>query len=240
MNLGQLQTRLGTLLKVKTKRYPLAIRTENINQAIRDLDDQFESWFSETTASWTTTAGEDGGTTTYPSEYDIDTVFAAPNLEFVSPIDVYYYSSDGAEVTLDQLSLEELILKYGSDIPDVVYPDGESGPLDTGAPAAFAIWDQKIKIRPAPDGSYTLYWKYRGKKRDLESSGDSNEWTTKEPYAVLYGAAVYGCIEILEESRAQIFLKMAESKISNISIRQSKRMNARRPVSEEPGATTGV
>lgn len=228
MNLGQLQTRLGTLLKVKTKRYPLATRTENINQAIRDLDDQFESWFSEAATSWDT----DSST----RDYSIDIVFAAPDPEFVSPVDAYYFASDGGEVRLEQLTIEELVDRYGSDEPGVV----SQVVLEPGPPLAFAIYNQKIYLRPVPDGVYTLYWKYMGKRRPLEDAGDSNDWTNKEEYAVLYGAAVYGCIEILEESRSSVFLKMAESKIANISIRQSKRMNARRPVSEEPGATTGV
>jgi hypothetical protein len=231
MNLGELQTRLGTLLKVKTKRYPLDIRTEHINQAIRDLDDEFESWFSEDVIQWYT---EDG-----TGEYSIDSKFSSSVLEFVAPLDVYYFDSDGNEQKLDQFTIEEIVNRYGSDTPGVIWPEGYD-PWETGAPKAFAIYDQKIYVRPVPDRAYRLYWKFRGKKRPLVNPGDTNEWTEKEPYAVLYTAAVYGCIEVLEESRAKTFVSMAEKKISNISIRESSRMSARRPVSEEPGANTGV
>jgi len=219
MNHGELQTRLGTLLKVKTKRYPLETRTEHLNQAIRDLDDEFESWFSEDSASWATTAST--------GEYDIDTEFASPELEFVAPIDVYYLDDDGNEVHLDQLTIEQMTIKY---------PDGS----DDGAPQHFAIYEQQIYVRPTPDSAYTLYWKFLGKKRALSASSDTNDWTEKEPYAVLYTAAIYGCIHLLEEQRAQTFATLAQKKISSISIRQSRRMSARRPVSEEPGATLGV
>lgn len=219
MNHGELQTRLGTLLKVKTKRYPLEIRTEHLNQAISDLDDEFESWFSEDSTSWPTVAST--------GEYDIATQFASPALKFVAPVDVYYLDGDGNEVHLDQLTIEEMTIKY---------PHGS----DEGEPQHFAIYEQKIHVRPTPDAAYTLYWKFMGKKRPLSDAGDSNEWTEKEPYAVLYTAAIYGCIHILEENRAASFVKMADKKISSISIRQSRRMSARRPVSQEPGATLGV
>ena len=219
MNLGQLQTKLGNILKVKTKRYPLEDRTEHINQAIRDLDDEFESWFAEETTSWATVDST--------GEYDIDTVFAAPKLEFVAPIDAYYLSSDDVEVPLAQLTIEEITLKYPED-------------TDDGTPTAFAIFDQKVYVRPVPDDAYTIYWKYSGKKRKLSAAGDSNEWTEKEDYAVLYGAAIYGCVHILEENRMGMFAGLVKKKMENISIRQSRRMSAARPVSEEPGANTGV
>ena len=223
MNLGQLQTKLGSLLKVKTKRYPLEERTDNINQAIRDLDDEFGSWFSEETGDFKPEIGSDENAGA--GEYDIATVFA---LEFVSPVDVYYLSSsDGSKVFLDQLTIEELTMKYPDD-------------TDYGSPVAFAIYEEEIYLRPVPDAQYTLYWKYIAKRRKLEEPGDSNRWTTQEPYAVLYGAAVYGCVYLLEESRMGLFAGMAKKKVDNISIRQSNRMSASRPVSEEPGATQGV
>lgn len=219
MNLGQIQTKLGTLLKVKTKRYPLAERTDNINQAIRDLDDEFESWFSEYSTNWIVRASK--------GEYLLEFGFGEGIPEFSSPIDVYYLSSGGAEVPLAQLTIEEIVFKYPKE-------------TDEGAPLAFAIWEEKVYIRPVPDGFYTLYWKYLGKKRPLSEPGDSNSWTAQEPYAVLYTAAVYGCVHILEENRMGVFAALAKKKIDNISIRQSRRMSAARPVSEEPGATQGV
>lgn len=219
MNHGELQTKLGTLLKVKEKRYPLETRTEHLNQAIRDLDDEFESWFAEETTSWATVAST--------GEYDTDTYFAAPYLEFVSPRDAYYLTDEGVEVPLEQLSLEEIMYRYPAD-------------TDDGEPKAFAIWDQSIVLRPTPDSVYTIYWKYMGKKRDMEETGDSNDWTNKEPYAVLYTAAVYACVHLLEETRAKLFMAFAEKKIANISIRQSATMDGRRPVSEEPGYETGT
>ncbi|RKZ02983.1 hypothetical protein DRQ25_18145, partial [Candidatus Fermentibacteria bacterium] len=143
------------------------------------------------------------------------------------PIDAYYLSSDDVEVPLDQLTIEELTLKYPED-------------TDGGEPKAFAIFNQEIYLRPAPDDAYTIYWKYYGKKAALEKTGDSNEWTDKEAYAVLYTAAVYACVHLLEENRMGTFAALAKKKIDNIAIRQSQRMSAARPVAEEPGANTGV
>lgn len=214
MTLSEASARLLKLLKVRSKRYESDVRTEHINQAIRDLDDEFDCSYSEESTSWATTASTD--------EYDIDAYFASPAYEFASPLDVYYISSGGDEVQVAQLSYEKLRRAY---------PAGS----DSGAPLYFAIFEGEIHLRPTPDAAYTLYWDYTGRRRQLAEPTDSNEWTEKEPWAVIYGAARYGCIWILEEQRMGTFEAAFQRSISNVSIRQTGRMNARRPVSQEPG-----
>jgi hypothetical protein len=214
MNLSTVSSRLLRLLKVRSKRYEEEVRTEHINQAIRDLDDEFDSSYSQETTDWDTAAST--------GSYDIATMFASPAYEFAAPIDVYYISDDGEEVSVNQLAYEKLRRAY---------PEGSDG----GAPLYFAIFERKIHLRPVPDAVYTLYWDYTGRRRALADPTDSNEWTENEPWAVIYGAARYGVIWILEEERLRTMEAAFQRSISNVSIRETRHLNARRPVSQEPG-----
>jgi len=214
MTLSELQDRLGKLLRVGLKRYPLGLRTEDINHAIHTLQEEFDSQLAEDIQTWQTVASQ--------GEYAIDTVFTDPSPLFSYPIHVYYTNSEGSEISVDQKTYEELSREYSSD-------------TDPGEPQDFAIFQREIMLRPVPDDAYTLYWAFQGYARDLSAAGDANLWTEKYPTLVLYRAAEYGTVNTLEDERVPFFQGLTERELLRVVANDGMRDTARRPESEEPG-----
>lgn len=214
MNHSQLKTRLGELLRVNSKRYPANWRTEHLNLALSSLSKDFDSQLDEDIQSWATVASQ--------GEYAIDTYFAAPQPIFSHPLHVYYVNSDGDQVSIDQRTPEEVALEY---------PEG----TDAGPPEVFCIFNREIRLRPKPDGVYTLNWWIQGYMRPLSGESDTNSWTEKEPFLVLYRAAEHGCIWLLEYDRVAGFEARTEKELMRLIANDSMRDSARRPESKEPG-----
>lgn len=214
MNLEELQDALGNLMRVGTKRYPTGQRTRHLNHAIRTLQQEFDSQWNEDIQTWSTVADQ--------GEYPIDTYFADPIPIFSHPIHVYYINSDDEEVVISQLTYEEL---------SKMFPEGTDG----SDPTHFAIFQREVRLRPVPDSAITIYWAFQGYTRELSVAGDTNLWTQNAETLVLYRAAEYASVYLLEDERIQLFQGLAERELLRLSVNDGMRETARRPVSQEPG-----
>lgn len=214
MNHGDLKDRLGEMLKVNTKRYPPSWRTYHLNLALRSLSEEFDSQLDEDIQTWDTVADQ--------GEYNIDTVFDAPDPIFSHPLDVYYSDSDGSVVSLEQRTYEQLLREY---------PAGSDG----GKPLVFCIFQRQIWLRPTPDAVYSLVWSIQGYMRDLSADSDQNSWTDKYPFLLLYRALEHSCVFLLEYNRVPGYQALAEKELVRVIANNSMRESARRPISQEPG-----
>jgi hypothetical protein len=222
MTLTELQDELGELLRVKTKRYPLDQRTKHINMAIRALSQEFDSQFDEDYATFPTVAST--------GEYSLDTLFSSPYLTFDRPLRLWRASTESDEegdYVLTQISLGDLLDKYPTT-------------SDEGTPTDFAIFQRQLYLRPIPSGVLTIYCLYLGKQLTLANPQDNNAWTTKAEMAVIYRAAEYACIYLLEDERIQLFRELWQSEVSRLSTEHNARLSASRPTSIEPGTFTLV
>jgi len=214
MNFGELQTALGRLLRHGTKRYPLDERKMHLNHAIRTLQEEFDSQWNQDLQNWDTVADQ--------GEYPIDTYFADPIPIFSHPYHVYYLNSDDEEVVVNQLTYEEL---------SRAYPEGTDG----GDPTDFAIYAREVRLRPVPDSVVTLYWAFQNYTRELTDDSDTNLWTQNAETLVLYRAAEYACVHLLEDERVPFFQGLSEREVLRLSVNDGMRDTARRPESQEPG-----
>lgn len=214
MNHGELKTALGKLLRAGTKRYPPGDRTRHLNQAIRSLQEEFDSQYDEDIQTFDTVIDQ--------GEYPLDTYFVDPSPIFSHPIHVYYTNSDGDEVVVNQSTYEELSHEF---------PEGSDG----GDPTNFAIFQREIRLRPVPDSVITLYWAFQGYTRELVADGDSNAWTENFELLVLYRAAEYGAIFLVEHELVPVFKGYVQDELFRVIPNDGMRETARRPVSQEPG-----
>lgn len=191
MNFQQATDALVALLDVSDKRYPLLTAQLHVNQACLSLSQDNDLWFDR---------------------YIIDRDYNLPVSEPSGPEDV-------GSLSVASLSIPGLFVGY---IKNLYWKVGEIfKPLDaweyrelllthqdeSGEPQNFALQNRRILIRPVPEVASTVRAEIKGNCAIIGGS-DTNGWLTNAPFAVLYKAAVYAAIYMMEDKRVSVFSSM--------------------------------
>jgi len=145
---GTMKTRIANELK----RGDIASTSTVISDAILSAVDHYEKepfWFNEATTTVTTSSG----TSTY----------ALPT-DFVSEESLILTVTSTRTYQLDKTSYKQI-----EKIDQSTYQ---------GYPVEYAIFDEKWRFYPTPNGTYTVTISYIQRLTTLSADGDSNAWTT--------------------------------------------------------------
>ena len=215
MNNGETKDALLEMFEVDVERYSDAAQQRHVNQAIREIQQEFDNPYSEATDELDTVASQ----AAYSPTDDLGG--GSPALTFSRCGGMYYLGTDGTE---------KEVVHRGWEVCRADYPLG----TDEGAPECYALRGSNIVLFPTPDAVYTLYVDYWGYLAKLSADNDTNYWTANEEMLVQYKAAIHGCAHVFEENRIPMFQTLADEILDRVLIEFSQlEQSGRSIVSEE-------
>jgi len=113
-------------------------------------------------------------------------------------------------VPTDMLELRNIVYDSSNNSYALAYMSPESlsreyGTYTSGAPRAYSIIGEDLKIAPTPDGSYTLGINYYQALTPLSSSVSTNNILDNFPELYLFGACAEGAIYLNDNEQLQRF-----------------------------------
>ena len=110
----------------------------------------------------------------------------------------------------DMLELRNIVYDSSSNSYALAYMSPESlsreyGTYTNGAPRAYSIIGEDLKIAPTPDGSYTLGINYYQALTPLSSSVSTNNILSNFPELYLFGACAEGAVYLNDNEQLQRF-----------------------------------
>lgn len=202
MDLGTAMETLKELLDVSDERLSPTVQLLKFNEAIRSLENLYETPFTEG-------AGAAALTEAHAGVMDLMTMFSSSgegtydDLLVTSIQTAHYVNDAGSAVFLVGTTYDELDANY----PRAVYE------LSPGLPLAFAQRGVKLHLRPWPNaaiGPVMIHFAYLGHTKPLVVDADTHPWLEYAPYVLLYEAAALASIHLIEEERAQVFRSLRD------------------------------
>ena len=191
MNMGEIETMMGSLLEVDENRYPLEIRNLHINQAIRDLAMENDFPFDQRKLRINAIPPYLEG-----DEFHLQNMSNTVVWIRVTSI----FSDDG--VVLEPVKIENL---------------GET--LDV--PTKFAQWAMRLFTNGPLEALGPVRFVGKCMPQYLAYQVNStlrNDWTVYVPYLVTHAACINASIWLVEEERVPLFSALTEKSLIKASV----------------------
>lgn len=221
MNVGNAVERLIALLDVSEKRYPATVAELHVNQACAKLSKDTDMWFDRYVADYIYTVPS----TTPTNPNLLGAVQLESLLNFSLGLDVgfiisaYWKLDDGTFKPLDSWNYKELLLTHGE---------------DPGEPCNIGVMNTAAILRPVPESDSTARFEIKGKCRAIGDK-ETNGWLTHATYAVIYRAAMYACVYMMEDNRLPAFTTMFRDEMETAALHSSMMVTNEPRAGQEPG-----
>jgi hypothetical protein len=218
MSLQDNINRLIALLDVSEKRYPSAVASLHVNQACAALSEDNDLWFDRFIYDYNYVYSETTGS-------NPNTVGVVPfsgivvNNLAVGFIRNIFWLSGTKWKPIDSWEYREALLTHN----DV-----------EGEPENAVIFGGGLALRPIPNVSSTVRLEVKGKPTPIGLS-DSNGWLDNHPFAVLYRAAMYAAIYMMEDNRLATFTAMFKEEAERAALHGSMMVMSEPRQAQEPG-----
>lgn len=212
-------------LDVTEGRYPVAVATIHVNQALVDMSREYQFPYDNTVSTYTIRETEDPGGdgdeySRYPGSELIRNVLRD---DFLIPDFIFGAWLDPAEKNRPLVEPEfNTMMREAGD--------------RTGDPEAFCLWGDRIWWRPIPaiGESHQIRFSWKGFPRTF-AGNEEPAWLVWAPYAVIYKACEIASQWLLEDERVPSFAALRRDQMQNIDVTNSMRGDSHQTAAEEPG-----
>jgi hypothetical protein len=132
-------------------------------------------------------------------------------------------SAGSSDYALPSNYLDHLMVRIGAkdlhpyleaDWNRVVMND-QDDPPDTDEPDGFYMKGETLRLRPPPDGAYTMYMVYYARPTDFSVDTDADFWSNNYPYVLIHGAVILGATFLDDEKKFKIHTSLYDRALMN-------------------------
>jgi hypothetical protein len=85
-----------------------------------------------------------------------------------------------------------------------------------GAPRAYVLRSNTIRVYPKPDADYTLTWSYWSHDTDITSGSSTNQWLTYNPWVIVGEAGLKMAADLQNQAATQKFATILQRAEMNL------------------------
>ena len=233
MNVGGAVDTVAAFLDVDTDRYPVAVGTAHVNEAMLTLTREYDLPYAHRSSNVSFIQQPYAGslpaeigihedpTPQYPGSMAVADVFGDSDFYFDYVLSAWT-SPFKSENRLAPATLEELYDEYGDD--------------EGTEPERFAIYADRLIIRPIPavGDEFTLRFLWAGRPVDAGIS-DNPTLLYHVPWGVVYRACEVASGWLLEDARIPLFTKARQEQMDGAGVTMSMSEDAAGTAMKEPG-----
>lgn len=102
--------------------------------------------------------------------------------------------------------------------------DDRDNPRAPGEPEGYYFKGHTIRLRPQPNGAYTMYLVYYARPSDFSEDSDNDHWTNNYPYVLIHGAVALGATFLDDEKKLKIHMALFERALERCLKKEKAKM----------------